>query len=186
MNLINRLSKPLFLLSAAGLFASCATVQQPKGTSKGYHSARLIQRDPSIPVSGNATEQQVHSLIQKSISKQFGSHGLKYGGAGTDLVTAYLVIDQEPGTTAAHPEYFGYGREANQIADFAHTRGWLENKRPDYFHEAGIVVDVIDSHTNKLVYRGFAKGDVIKGASAGTRAARIDNAVAQALTEFFR
>ena len=47
------------------------------------------------------------------------------------------------------------------------------------------VIDVIDSRTNKLVYRNFAKGDVIKGASSGTRTARIDAAVAQALGPFF-
>jgi hypothetical protein len=39
--------------------------------------------------------------------------------------------------------------------------------------------------THKLVYRNIAKGDVIKGASPGTRAARIDAAVGQAVAPFF-
>ena len=88
--------------------------------------------------------------------------------------------------TATYPNYFGYGRSADEIADLAHTRGVLDSKRPDFFRQAGIVIDVIDSRTNKLVYRGFSKGDVVKNASAGTRAARIDAAVAQGLAPFFR
>jgi len=40
------------------------------------------------------------------------------------------------------------------------------------------VIDVIDSRTNKLVYRNFTAGDV-------ARAARINAAVGQALQPFF-
>ena len=183
------LKQPLRLataLAAATIFASCSTnVDMPRGTSKGYTSARLIKRDPNGPAITNATEKQVHGLIQKSISKQFTSNGMTYGKGGADLVVAYLVIYQEPGMTARYEEYFGYGRDADQIADVAHTRGAVENQRPDFFRQAGVVIDVIDSRTNKLVYRNFAKGDVIKGASSGTRAARIDAAVGQAMGAFF-
>ena len=63
--------------------------------------------------------------------------------------------------------------------------GALENQRPDFFRQAGVVVDVIDSRTNKLVYRNFAKGDVVMNVSATTRAARIDAAVGEALAPFF-
>jgi hypothetical protein len=45
--------------------------------------------------------------------------------------------------------------------------------------------ETIDPSTNRLVYRNLAKGDVIKGASSATRAARIDAAVARALAPFF-
>lgn len=175
------------LAAVSSLFlGSCASVDQPKGTSKGYKSARLIQRDPQSPAITDSVEKQVHGMIQKSIAGQFTNKGLEYGGGGADLTVAYLVIYQEPGMTASHPAYFGYGRSAEQIADYAHTRGVLKNQRPDYFRQAGIVIDVIDSRTSKLVYRGFSKGDVIKGASAATRAARIDSAVAEGLAAFFR
>lgn len=186
MKLIQHLLKPALLLSLAGLSASCATVEQPKGTSKGYHSARLVQRDPNMSPPTDATEKQVHSLIQKSLSSQFAAKGLKYGAGSSDLTVAYLVIYQEPAMTAAYTQYFGYGRDAAPIADLAHLRGSINNKRPDYFRQAGIVIDVIDSKTNKLVYRGFAKRDVVKNPSTATRAARIDAAVAEALADFFR
>jgi len=96
-----------------------------------------------------------------------------------------MVIYQEPSMTARYEDYFGYGRSAEEIADSAHTRGVLDNKLPDYFQRAGIVIDVIDTRTNKLVYRNFSAGDVVRGASDATRASRIDAAVGQALEPFF-
>lgn len=185
--LITRLFKRPAILIAAALVTSCTPgVEMPKGTSKGYTSARLTQRDPGAPAIKDAKEQQVHRLIQSSLSKQFAAKGLAYGKSGADLVVAYLVLYQEPGVTSSYPEFFGYGRDSFDITDTAHVRGSVNGKRPDFFTQAGIVVDVIDSRTNKLVYRGFAKGDVIKGASESTRAARIDAGVAQALNGFFR
>ena len=166
---------------------SCSTsVEMPKGTSKGYTSARLIKRDPSAAAITDPTEKQVHRLIQNSLARQFSSKGLAYGGGGADLAVAYLVLYQEPGMTAEYGDYFGYGRDAATITDQAHIKGNLKNQRPDYFRRAGIVIDVLDARTNKLIYRNFATGDVVKGASEGTRAARIDAAVAQALGPFFR
>jgi hypothetical protein len=156
----------------------------PKGTSKGYASARLIQRDPGLPAPSTAIEKQVHGMIQRSLSKQFTSRGMSYGKSDADLVVAYMVIYQEPGMTADCREYFGYGRNADDIATLAHDRGALGSS-PEFFRQAGIVIDVVDRRTNKLVYRNFAKGDVIKGASESTRAARIDAAVTQALAPFF-
>lgn len=175
------------ILLAAGAAVSCTPgVDMPKGTSKGFTSARLIQRDPQSAPITDATERQVHGMIQNSLSRQFAAKGLAYGKNGADLVVAYMVIYQEPGMTATYDDFFGYGRNPDEIAAVAHNRGAVSSGRPDFFQQAGIVVDVVDSRTNKLVYRGFAKGDVIKGASTGTRASRIDAAVAQALAGFFR
>jgi hypothetical protein len=181
-----QLNLPVLAMLSLVLAACGPGVDMPQGTSKSYTSARLIQRNPNGPAISNPTEIQVHGMIQNSISKQFTAKGMTYGRANADLIAAYLVIYQEPGMTARYENYFGYGRDTDAISDLAHTRGALENKHPDFFRQAGIVIDLIDSRTNKLVYRNFAKGDVIKGASAGTRAARIDAAVAQALAGFFR
>lgn len=176
----------LTAIAAIGLVSCSTGVDMPKGTRKGYGSARLTVRDPNAPAITEPAEKQVHGMIQKSIARQFTSKGMAYGGGGADLVVAYMVIYQEPGMTARYDQYFGYGRDSDAISDLAHTRGALENKRPDYFRQAGLVIDVIDSRSNKLVYRNFVKGDVIKGAAADTRAARIDAAVSQALAPFLK
>jgi hypothetical protein len=169
------------------VLASCGPgVDLPKGTSKSYISARLTQRNPNLPAISKPTERNIHGMIQDSLRRQFIAKGLAYGSGNADLVVAYLVIYQEPGMTASYQDYFGYGRPADAITDRAHMRGAVESKRPDYFQRAGIVIDLIDSRSNKLVYRNFAAGDVVRSASDKTRAARIDTAIAQALTGFFR
>lgn len=169
------------------VLVSCGPgVDLPKGTSKGYTSARLIRRDPNLPAITKPAEQSIHAMIQNSLAKQFRAKGMNYGAGNADLTVAYMVIYQEPGMTATYADYFGYGRSADAIADRAHVRGVVDSKRPDYFQRAGIVIDVIDSRTNKLVYRNFAAGDVVRGVSDKTRASRIDAAVAQALAGFFR
>ena len=182
-----KLLKLAVVAALAMVVTSCGpSIEMPKGTSKGYTSARLTQRNPNLPAITNATEKGIHGMIQNSISKQFSAKGLAYGAADADLVVGYLVIYQEPGMTTSYQEYFGYGRSAEELTDVAQVRGTVEGKRPDYFRQAGIVVDVIDRKTNKLVYRGFAKGDVVKGVSDFTRATRINASVAQALAGFFR
>lgn len=179
--------KFLILPALSLVLAACGpSVDMPKGTSKGYTSARLTQRNPSLPAISNPTERGIHGMIQNSLARQFRAKGLAYGTANAELVVAYLVIYQEPGMTTSYTDYFGYGRPADAIADRAHVRGTVESTRPDFFRRAGIVIDLIDSRTNKLVYRDFAAGDVVRGASDKTRAARIDAAVAQALAGFFR
>jgi hypothetical protein len=179
---------PAALAAAAcmSLVASCAPrVDMPKGSHKAYRSARLIQRDPSARPITHPMEKQVHSMVQHSIARAFTSQGMEYGTGGAQLAVAYLVIAQEPGMTAEYDDYFGYGRNPQQIADVAHSRGAL-GSRPDHFRQGGIVIDVIETSTHKLVYRGFSKNDIVKGASDATRAARIDAVVREALSEFFQ
>jgi hypothetical protein len=185
--LTSSLSSLAILLTSAGFLASCSTgVEMPKGKRGTYQSVRLIQRGPGSPAITDATEKQVHSLIQKSLARQFTAKGMTYGKGDAALAVGYMVIYQEPGMTASYDEYFGYGRSSREISDIAHIRGSLESKRPDFFRQVGIVVDIVDVQSGKLVFRNFAKGDVIQGASASTRAARIDQAIADALSPFFQ
>jgi len=169
------------------LLVACGPgIDLPKGTSRGYSSARLTQRNPNLPVRTDPTERSVHGMIQDSLARQCRAKGLAYGAANAELVVAYLVIYQEPGMTSSYQDYFGYGRSAEAITERAHMRGAVESKRPDFFQRAGIVVDLIDSRTHKLVYRNFEAGDVVRGASGPARAARIDAAIGRILAGFFR
>ena len=73
-----------------------------------------------------------------------------------------------------------------KIAERAHLKGVIESRRSDFFRQTGIVVEVIDARRNKLVYRNFAKGDVIKGISDSARAQRINEAVTRAIMPLFQ
>ncbi len=58
-------SRILTAIAALSLISCSTGVDMPKGTSKGYTSARLIQRDPSGPAVTDATEKQVHGTAIK-------------------------------------------------------------------------------------------------------------------------
>ncbi|NWK55787.1 DUF4136 domain-containing protein [Verrucomicrobiaceae bacterium N1E253] len=181
--------KPLSIFGAAALafaLSACSpSVDMPKGTSKGYESARLVKRNPNSSITLTSREKQAHQLIQNAIKGQFTSNGKSYGQANADLIVGYMVIVQDSASTTSYNEYFGFGRDAEGITDAAHMKGVIEGVRPDFFERAGLLVDVIDAKTNKLVYRNIYVGDVVKGSSGSARTQRINQAVAQALAPFF-
>lgn len=181
--------KILTLISAAAitlaLHACSPTVDMPKGTSKGYNSARMVKRTPNSSIVLTSKEKKVHRMVQNSIKNQFTSHGKAYNQANADLVVGYLIIAQNNAMTTSYAEYFGYGRDADGITDIAHKKGVIDGVRPDFFKRAGLLVDVIDAKTNKLVYRNIYVGDIVTGVSDSARAERINSAVNQALAPFF-
>ena len=170
-----------------GLLASCSTIDQPDGSSKGYLAARFAVTPNSSP-SGPGLEDspEVNGVIQEAIGKQFQSHGISFGSSETQLIVAYMLIRQDNVSTTMNNDYFGYGRDSIAILDEAHERGVIKNKRPDEFEAGAIVIDILDAKDNQLIYRHFAKRDLLEGADTATRNARINEAVAEALEPFFR
>jgi len=82
------------VLAALSLvLAACGPgIDLPKGTSKGYTSARLTHHNPNLPPVADPTQRAIHGMIQNSLRQQFSAKGLAYGAANADLVVAYLVI----------------------------------------------------------------------------------------------
>lgn len=175
-------------LAALALAAvSCSSVEMPKGTSRGYTSARLVTLakaptyDPSIPNQASANR-----MIQKSLAANFRANNFQVGPGSAELIVGYLVLVQNNYSTLALDDYFGYGRDSQEIVDRAQELGVVKNSRPDAFESGTIVVDVIDAKTNKLVYRGHATRDIYRNNSDSARQALINDAVTEALQGFFR
>ena len=172
---------------AALLFGGCATsVEMPKGRSKGYASARFIRLENPARPSGTETSQAVNAMIQEAIAAQFANHGLRIAETDADLIIAYLLIIQDNVSTRTIDEYFGYGRDTDGIAELAQERGVVKSNRPERFEAGAIVIDLLDARTNRLVYRSYARRDMVENVSDPVRRARIDDAVAEALAPFFR
>jgi hypothetical protein len=185
--------KSLHLLASlafSAVICSCSTgVDIPKGTSKGYNSARLIERNPDAEVTDDAVavakEKKFHSMMHKAISKEFTSHGMSYGKADADLKIAYLVMIQNNAITFHYNDYFGQGRDADAIAEYAHLKGATQSKRNEFFERVIILVDVIDAKTNKLVFRNHYAKDIVDVPSDAQRSQRINTAIKEALNPFF-
>lgn len=171
---------------ALGLSACSNSIDMPKGNSRGYNSARIVKRAPDSAPIKSSRERAVHNLIHKNIQSQFTSRGLGFNTPDSDLVVAYMVIYQDSSITTSFDEYFGYHRNSEEILNEAHERGVVDGKRPDYFERAGLLVDVIDSKTNKLVFRNISVGDLVHGPSDVQRPEVVRAAVNEALAPFFK
>lgn len=176
------------IASAALAFATIACtskVDMPKGTSRGYTSARLVRTSKNPAPTFADISVNANKMIQNALAHEFRSNGLKVDANNADLVVGYMIIIQDNASTEAIDDYFGYGRDASEIMDRAHTVGVVDSNRPDMFKAGAIIVDVMDAKTNKLVYRNYAQRDLV-GNSDAVRKQRIDSAVAEALKPFFR
>ena len=178
----------LFLAALMLGISSCSTpqVKTPKGTSKGYSSARLVSTTPGVQSDAIEDSPEVHTIIQSAIRSNFAAKGMAFGGSSADLIVSYLLISQNPASTSMNQDYFGGGRDTTAIMEEAHKRGVIENKRPDDFEAEAIVIDILDAKTNELIYRDFATRDILENASDAVRASRINGAVAEALNSFFK
>ena len=193
MNIFGRLCAVSSLIAFTGLFSSCATgpgAHMPKGNIGNYQSARLITRNPYAENFGSpeaiAFKNKVHGMIQKSIKSDFTSHGISYGKSQSDLTVAYLILLQNKAITYHYNEYFGQGPNANEIARKAHEEGVINKKDVSAYHNrAGIIVDIIDTQTNKVIYSHFYATDVVHVPTDAERARRIDYAIKSTLAPFF-
>ena len=175
---------PLSLVAALG--CSCSTVDTPSGTDRGYSSARFAKTGGTITPQGIEDTPEVNQAVQGAIAAEFGKNGIVFGAPDSDLLVAYMLIRQTATTTTMNSDYFGYGRDPDQILIEAHTRGVIKNKSPDQFEAGAIVIDVLDARSNKLKFRNFAKRDLMEEITPEARKQRITSAVSEALAPFFR
>jgi hypothetical protein len=173
----------LFVLPLA-LLPACQTVAQPKGSSHGYRSARLV-RPHAAPAVANPDD-RVNHAIQSALASTFRANGFDIQSPDAELTVAYLVLVQDNVTTTLINDYFGFGRNAMDIANLAHERGVIRNNTADSYESGTVVIDILDNKTGKLVYRDHATRDVTGGLSDAQLKARADSAVQQALAKFFR
>jgi len=177
-----------FGLSAllAIVVSSCSTVDMPKGSSTGYSSARFIRVNPASKLRTAAHSEKVNAMIQDAITAQFENNGLNMSENNADLIIGYLLIRQDNVSTAMVNDHFGYGRDSDKIMEKAHTLGVIKGGRAEAFEAGAIVIDLIDAKTNQLVYRNYAKRDIIDNISDDAREERITGAVSEALSAFFQ
>ena len=183
--------RPIFIILLAVALLSCSSdldstdIYLPKGTSKGYRTVRLTSESPHQATP--ARYQDGQRLIRKALEGQFRTKGLQVTTGPADLLVGHLVIVQDGIMTTSLDEYFGSGIEAKAISDLAHQRGVDESGGTGNFKKAGLVIDVMDARTQKLVFRNYVKRDLLPaGTPDATRRQIIDQAVAETLAPFFR
>jgi len=120
--------------------------------------------------------EQIHAMIQDSISRNLAGKGLSKVASGGDVTVAYLVIVGNNASTEAIYTYFGYGRDFAALQDKAQT-AYSNSKNPNYFEAGTLLVDIIDAKSYKLLKRSYVARPLLRNPSAEVRAERIQEAV---------
>lgn len=126
--------------------------------------------------------EQVHAMIQASISQNLSGRGLSQMPKDGDVIVAYLVIVGNNASTEAISTYFGYGRDAAGLQEKAHE-AYTSSKSPNRFEAGTLLIDLIDGKTYKLLKRSFVVRPILRNPTAEVQAQRIQEAVDTALQD---
>jgi len=168
----------ILLLAASFLISGCASTptRVNSGTvkAKTFSFVNIGQRskDPNVE-----SRKRVNSAIQETIKQNLESRGLTYTEARGDVTVAYLVIvGNNVGTTAIR-DYFGYGRDSQDLQEKAHKAVAVDNKNPNFFEAGTLLIDLIDSQSQKLLFRNYTSRELFKDLPESIRMANLKNSV---------
>ncbi len=165
------------LLSGALLFTGCSST--PTGVDTGKIPAAtfsFVSRNPGSAPDFSDNREQIHSMIQSSITRNLAAKGVSRKASGGDITVAYLVIAGNNASTEAIDTYFGYGRDSSALHEKAHE-AYTGSKNPGYFKTGTLLIDIIDAKTFKLLKRSFTARPILRNVPANVRAERIQEAV---------
>jgi len=165
------------VLSFAALFlAGCSSV--PTRVDKGPVAAKtfsFLPQKPSGTGSYGREREEIHGMIQKAITENLTAKGLSLAAQRGEVEVGYLIVVADNASTAAYDENFGYGPDATKLAEKAHQHLSKSNRR-DYFEVGALVIDLVDTSSDRLIYRSYVHAEVLE-LSADQRAARIKQLV---------
>lgn len=173
----------LCTLATALLFVGCSST--PTQVDHGAIAAKTFSfvnpGNRPAPAFGDNRE-HVHQLVQEAITRNLAARGVARTPAGGDVTVAYLMIVGNNASTAAVSDYFGYGRDAAALSEKA-QEAYTHAKTPNYFEAGTLVIDVIDTKTNKLLKRGHATGPRLRNFPPDAQAATVQEAVDKILRD---
>ena len=175
----------LFAVLLLAILSGCtSSIPMPKGTQKGYSSARFI--NPKKLEGLAATDKSVNltRMIKEAITQEFTSHGMELLDQNADLIIAHLVIIQDNVLTTSINQYFGYQDNSEILAE-AHKRR-VDKGQPEYLKKGALVIDLIDAKTSQLIYRDYGIRNTVANLSEEEKQVRINEIVSGILANFFK
>jgi len=174
---------PTTLLLAASvlLMAGCSSTK----INSGPISARTFNFvNPGKSLSEFPEDRQhVHTLIQDAITQSLAARGINRVDRGGDITVAYLIIVGNNTATTSINDYFGVGRDSEELLDKAQEK-YTDNPNPNYFVAGTLLIDIIDPRTWKVLARNYTTQALLKDLPPGAQATRVRQAVDDILGKF--
>lgn len=183
---MNKLYSLLSLCLGIVLLSACTTFKRidlPKGNSAGYSSFRLYQHKSKHVPDFTNREDRVNAYLQAALKEEFEAHGLKESEQDAELIVAFLLIVQDTAVSTAISDY--YITSGSDILSEAHRRMGKKNL-PGGYEAGAIVVDIIDKKSGEVIYRDFAKREVLDNLTPAEKEQRAKDAAVEAVATFFR
>lgn len=172
----------LALLLFAGLvLAGCSST--PTKVDHGPIEAStfsLVDTSNRPPPNNTDTRQAVHAMIQSAITSNLAARGVRQVPSGGEVTVAYMIIVGDNVKTTSINDYFGYGRDAVELLDKAHSSS-KRKQIPDAFEAGTLVVDIISGSDYKLLSRSYATRRILRDPSVTEREARVREVVDEVL-----
>lgn len=168
------------------LLCGCSTTKKidlPKGNSAGYSTFRLYQHQTSHVPDFTNREDRVNAYLQSALKEEFEAQGLKESQGNAELVVSFLLIIQDTAVSTAISDY--YITSGSDILSEAHRRLGKKNL-PGGYEAGAIIVDIIDKNTGDLIYRDFAKREVLDYLTPAEKEKRAKEAAVEAVAAFFK
>jgi hypothetical protein len=168
------------LAIAAAWITGCST---PTHVDKGPIKATtfsFVNPGPLPEYALKENVQQVNACIQEAVISDLAAKGVRFMAQGGEATVAYLIIVGNNVTTTAINDYFGYGADTAALEAKA-QKGYTENNQRGFFQAGTLLIDIVDSKTNKLLARNYVTRPVLQNPSAEARKANIEAAVKDAL-----
>jgi hypothetical protein len=167
----------------AGIVALAGCSSTPTKVDKGPVKAATFNFvNGGVPPNADLTEnnEQVHATIQAAITHNLAAKGVTRATGLGDITVAYLIITGDNWSTMSVNKYFGYGRDSNALQEKAND-AYTGQKNPNYFRAGTLVIDIVDNHTQELLWRSYVTRPLLKDPSPAVRQAHIQEAVDAAL-----
>ena len=171
------------LLLAA--LCACSTLRissdyDPDFEFSGFRSWDWLTGTPAGTVDPRLPTGLVEERIRAALEKHLAARGYVRSGSGTpDFRVGYHAAVQDKVDVRTINRAYGYGpgwgAGRGQFTSSTYVREYAEGT---------LILDFVDSRSNRLVWRGSAQAEVYSYSTPEQREARIDDAVAQILETF--
>jgi hypothetical protein len=168
------------LAAVAFVIAGCST---PTHVNKGPIKATtfsFVRPGPLPEAASSANWQRIHAMIQQAIASNLTAKGLKQLADGGDVTVAYLIVVGNNVSTSAINDYYGYSDDATALAEKA-QKAYTEGDQRNYFQAGTLLIDVVDSRTQKVLLRNYATRQILQNPTADVQQERLQEAVNEVL-----
>ena len=170
-------------LTAVLAFAGCSSTP-PLQVDKGPIPAgtfNFVNNKATAMAAQDERRQAVHGMIQEAITENLTARGFKKVNGQAEVAVAYLVVVGNGAATVTFDDYFGLGRDGQEIGAKAHEAQSKVITGVNYSEAGLLIIDLLDPATSKLLKRTSVVRPVLRNAPAEIRKEHIEQAVTEAL-----